>query len=63
VKLSDDCDVQVANVDSKTFEVSLIGKGKPVLKRNQSIAKDELLVLGGPAPDKNGWLVVLRRIE
>ncbi|MFO1478440.1 MAG: hypothetical protein U1F98_17545 [Verrucomicrobiota bacterium] len=63
VTLSDECKIAVKHVEGKDFEVSLIGKGKPVLKRVQALPRGEMLVLGGPAPDSTGWLVVLKRIE
>jgi hypothetical protein len=63
ITLSDECKIDVREVNEKDFEVSLIGKGKPVLKRSQPLAKGEMLVLGGPAPDSTGWLVVLKRLE
>ena len=63
VSLSEKCDLRVTDVDGKHVEVSLIGKGEPVLKRTQPLAKGEMLVLGGNAPDETGWLVVLKRVE
>jgi hypothetical protein len=63
ITLSDKCRIKVTDVGDKHFEVSLIGKGEPVLKRTQPLPKGELLVLGGNAPDETGWLVVLKRIE
>jgi hypothetical protein len=63
VALSDKCKIGVADVDGTHVEVSLIGKGEPVLKRTQPLSPREMLVLGGNAPDSTGWLVVLKRIE
>jgi hypothetical protein len=64
VVLSDKCAIAVKDIDGvKNIEVSLIGKGEPVLKRTQPLPKGELLVLGGDAPDETGWLVVLKRVE
>ena len=63
VGLSEKCTIRVTDVDGKHVEVSLIGKGEPVLKRTQPLAKGEMLVLGGNAPDETGWLVVLKRTE
>ena len=63
ITLSDECKIDVKDVNGKDFEVSLIGKGKPVLKRTQALPKGEMLVLGGPAPDSTGWLVVLKRLD
>ena len=62
-ELSDKCKIEVKDVDRKHIEVSLMGKGEPVLKRVQPLPKGEMLVLGGNAPDETGWLVVLKRIE
>ena len=61
--LSEKCKIRVTDVDGKHVEVSLIGKGEPVLKRTQPLSKGEMLVLGGNAPDETGWLVVLKRVE
>ena len=61
--LSDKCGIEVKDVDGNHIEVSLIGKGEPVLRRTQPLSKGEMLVLGGNAPDETGWLVVLKRIE
>jgi hypothetical protein len=63
VKLSDKCRVKIKDIDGKNIEVSLIGKGEPILKRTQPLSKGEILVLGGNAPDSTGWLVVLKRVE
>jgi len=53
----------VSNINGTEVEVSLIGKGKEVVKRKQSLPKGEMLVLGGNAPNSTAWLVVLKRIE
>jgi len=63
ITLSDKCKVSIKDIDGKSLEVALIGKGEPVLKRTQKLPKGELLVLDGNAPDETGWLVVLKRIE
>jgi hypothetical protein len=63
VPLSPKCSVRVSAVDGDRIEVSLIGKGEPVLKRTQALPKGDMLVLGGNAPDASAWLVVLKRIE
>jgi hypothetical protein len=63
ITLSDKCKLRVTDVGEQYVEVSLIGKGEPVLKRTQPLPKGEMLVLGGNAPDETGWLVVLKRME
>jgi hypothetical protein len=63
VTLSDKCKVEVKDVDGRHIEVSLIGKGEPVLKRTQPLPVGKMLVLGGNAPNETGWLVALKRVE
>jgi hypothetical protein len=63
VPMSEKCQVNVRKISGPEVEVSLIGKGKEVVKRKQALPKGEMLVLGGNAPNANAWLVVLKRIE
>ena len=61
--MSEHCKLIVKRLPDSELEVSLVGKGKEVVKRKQLLPKDEMLVLGGNAPNSTGWLVVLKRIE
>jgi hypothetical protein len=61
--MSDKCQVNVKKLAGSEVEVTLIGKGKEVVKRKQSLPTGEMLVLGGNAPNSTAWLVVLKRIE
>src|ERR1035437_2818695 len=63
VAMSEKCQVNVKKLAGSEVEVSLIGKGKEVMKRKQSLPTGEMLVLGGNAPNSTAWLVVLKRIE
>ncbi len=63
VPLSEKCQVEVKSLGGSTFEVSLYGKGKEVVKRKQTLVKGEMLVVGGNAPNATAWLVVLKRLE
>ena len=63
VQMSAKCQLNVKGFGSSEIEVTLIGKGKEVVKRRQALPKGELLVLGGNAPNSTAWLVVLKRIE
>jgi hypothetical protein len=63
VPLSDKCELNVLGQNNSTIEVSLIGKGKEVVKRTQALPKNEILVLGGNAPNATAWLVILKRID
>ena len=63
VQMSAKCQLHVKGFGGSEIEVTLIGKGKEVVKRRQALPKGELLVLGGNAPNSTAWLVVLKRIE
>jgi len=63
VVISEKCQVNVRKLGGRELEVSLIGKGKEVMRRKQPLPKGELLDLGGNAPNSTAWLVVLKRVE
>jgi hypothetical protein len=63
VPISEKCQLNVTRISASEVEVLLIGKGKEVVKRKQSLPKGEMLVLGGNAPNSTAWLVALKRIE
>jgi hypothetical protein len=63
VPLSEKCALEVKSLGGPKLEVVLYGKGKETLRRTQTLAKGEMLVLGGNAPNATAWLVVLKRIE
>ena len=63
VDISEKCKLNVSKISATEVEVLLIGKGKEVVKRKQSLPKGEMLVLGGNAPNSTAWLVALKRIE
>ena len=63
VPLSEKCELEVKSVGGSKLEVALFGKGKETLRRTQTLAKGEMLVLGGNAPNATAWLVILKRIE
>ncbi len=62
-EISDKCQLDVRNIDNTRLEVALIGKGKEVMRRTQTLPKNEILVLGGNAPNSTAWLVVVKRLE
>jgi hypothetical protein len=63
VTMSDRCDIEIKLLGNDFVEVSLFGKGAPVLKRTQSLPKDETLVVAGNAPNSTAWLVVVKRTD
>ena len=63
VALSEKCELEVKNLGDSNIEVALIGKGKEVVRRKQSLEAGQILNLGGNAPNATAWLVVLKRLE
>ena len=63
VPISEKCQIIVKQLPGSELEVSLLGKGKEVVKRKQALPKGDMLVLGGNAPNSTAWLVVLKRLE
>ena len=63
VPISEKCRIRVKRLGHSEMELTLIGKGKEVVKRRQALPRGEMLVLGGNAPNSTAWLVVLKRLE
>ena len=63
VPLSEKCALEVKSLGGSKLEIVLFGKGKETLRRTQTLAKGEMLVLGGNAPNATAWLIVLKRTE
>jgi hypothetical protein len=62
--LSQKCAVEVKSLEGKKVEVVWFGKkGEVVGKQTQPLARGEMLVLGGNAPNATSWLVILKRLE
>jgi hypothetical protein len=60
--LSAECIVGAKRVDANHFEISMTGKGTPVLKMIQYLPKGDILVIGGDVPNTNAWLITLKRL-
>ena len=64
VCLSSKCVLEVNMKDSKKVEVLLIDKkGEVISRQTQPLAKGEVLVLGGEAPNSTAWLVTVKRTD
>lgn len=64
VTISDKCQLTVKHLGAPSdLEVVLIGKGKEVVRRKQSLPVGEMLVVGGNAPDATSWLVIIKRLQ
>ncbi|NOS69854.1 MAG: hypothetical protein HOP33_07980 [Verrucomicrobia bacterium] len=62
--MSERCSIEIRHIEGQKFEVTLFGsKDKVCSKQTQTLEKGKSLVVGGNAPNKTAWLVVLKRIE
>jgi len=63
VRLSQDCEVIVKQLEHGKVEVTLIGKGQPVGRITQELKKGKALVTGGNAANSTAWFVVLCEVK
>jgi len=59
VKMSSKCELEVTWLAENRVEVTLIGEGKPVLKKKQPVTPGELMVIAGDSQDATAWFVIL----
>lgn len=58
-KMSPKCELELALLGENKVEVTLIGEGKPVIRKKQGITPGELVVLAGDSKDDTAWFVIL----
>jgi hypothetical protein len=63
VEMSPDLAIAVKNVDGKTVEMKLLGKGKSVGKVTKELGKGKSLITGGDAANYTAWFVYLKQVE
>ena len=61
-KLSDDCTVEITELEGPKVEVKLIGKGVPVHKSAKELQKGEWFVYSGDDKNESAWFVIIRDI-
>ncbi|HKQ37709.1 MAG TPA: hypothetical protein VJ063_06495 [Verrucomicrobiae bacterium] len=63
LKVSDQCTLEITELEGPKIEVKVIGKGVPVSKTVKQIVKGEFITIGGDAENKSAWFVVLTQLE
>ena len=63
LKVSDQCTVEITELEGPRIELKVIGKGTPVNKTVKQIVKGETIVIGGDAENKCAWFIVLTQLE
>jgi len=63
LKVSDQCMLEITELEGPKIEVKVIGKGVPVSKTVKQIVKGESITIGGDAENKCAWFIVLTQLE
>ena len=59
VKLSDKCEVEVQNLGNSSVQIKLLGEGKCVHTRKESITPGKVIAFAGEDKNDTVWFVVL----
>jgi|SRR5436190_18187151 len=63
LKVSDQCTLEITELEGPKIELKVIGKGVPVNKTVKQIVKGESITIGGDAENKCAWFIVLTQLE
>ena len=61
VTLSKQCSLGIKALGENRVEVNLVGRGKPVSRRVETLAPGELMITGGDDKNDTAWFIVLRQ--
>lgn len=62
-KLSQDCTIEIKELEGPKVEVKLIGKGKEVHKTTLTISKGESVVYSGDDKNQSAWFVIITELD
>jgi hypothetical protein len=60
LKLSHKCDLKIHQSDHEGVDVELIGEGKPLFVKHQSMPLKDMLILAGDDKNATAWFIVLK---
>ena len=58
-KMSNQCTIEITELEGPKVEVKLIGEGKPVNKTIKSLSRGECFTIGGDSKNGSAWLVIV----
>jgi hypothetical protein len=61
-KLSDECAIEIKELEGPKIEVKLIGKGKEVHKTTLTIEKGQSVVYSGDDKNQSAWFVIITEL-
>ena len=62
-KLSQDCTIEIKELEGPKVEVKLIGKGKEVHKTTLTISKGQSVVYSGDDKNQSAWFVIIIELD
>jgi hypothetical protein len=62
-KLSQDCTIEIKELEGPKVEVKLIGKGKEVHKTTLTISKGQSVVYSGDDKNQSAWFVIITELD
>lgn len=62
VRLSEQCEIEIKNIEGSRYEINVFGKGKHVLKKTGKITSDPPFVIAGDDKNDCAWFIMIRGI-
>ena len=62
-KLSQDCTIEIKELEGPKVEVKLIGKGKEVHKTTLTISKGQSVVYSGDDKNQSAWFAIITELD
>ncbi|MCI0745756.1 MAG: hypothetical protein L0Y58_10155 [Verrucomicrobia subdivision 3 bacterium] len=62
-KVSEECVVEITELEGPKVEVKLIGKGKSVNKTVKALSRGEFFTLGGDGKNGTAWFVIISQLD
>jgi hypothetical protein len=60
LRLSPKCEIEVKSLGNSSIKIRLIGEGKCVNTRTETVTPGKLIVIGGEDKNDTAWFVVLK---
>lgn len=61
--ISDECTIEIAELEGPKVGVLLIGKGKPQNRTVKALSRGESFILGGDVKDGSAWFIIISQLD
>jgi hypothetical protein len=61
IEMSEDCAIEVTEMEGAPVEVKMFGKGKLINKTTKPLNRGEWFIIGGDDKNQCAWFVILSR--